>query len=74
MSKFKLFTFNSTHQALLMEKTLKDMAYSIRLIPVPRSLSASCGLAARVYISDIEAVNEVVEIQGIGIAGIYDWE
>jgi len=73
MDKFKLFTFNSTHQAMLMEKTLKEQGYTVRLIPIPRNLSASCGLAARIYESDIDAVNKIVEAGGIVIAGIYDF-
>ena len=74
MNKFKLFTFNSTHQALMSEKTLKELGYGVRLIPVPRNISASCGLAARISISDFEAVNELINTWGIKIAGIYDFE
>ena len=73
MDKFKLFTFNSTHQALLMEKTLKDNGYAVRLIPTPRALSASCGLAARVNAEDYDAVKKIVEVQGIDVAGMHDF-
>ena len=72
MSKFKLFTFNSTHQAILMEKTLKENGYETRLIPIPRSISASCGLAAKVLESDLEAVNELAARYGIEVAGVHD--
>jgi len=73
MGEFKLFTFNSTHQALLTEKTLKDLGFSVRLIPVPRSISASCGLAARINICDFEAANETLITHGIDIAGVHDF-
>ena len=73
MEKFKLFAFNSTHQAMLMEKVIKDRGYAIRLIPIPRTLSASCGLAARVNIGDFEAIQEIAKAFEIDIAGVYDF-
>lgn len=73
MEKFKLFTFNSTHQAMLMEKVIKESGYGIRLIPIPRNLSASCGLAARITLEDFEAVSKVVGDNGIEVSGVYDF-
>ena len=73
MEKFKLFTFNSTHQAMLMEKVVKENGYGIRLIPIPRNLSASCGLAARVAVDDFEAVMRAAEDGGVEIAGVFDF-
>ena len=73
MEKFKLFTFNSTHQAMLMEKVIKENGYGIRLIPIPRSLSASCGLAARVALEEFEVISKVAEDNGVEIAGVYDF-
>jgi len=73
MGKYKLFTFNSTHQALLTEKNLKELGYPVRLIPVPRSISASCGLAARVNLEDLEAVLDIIRTHNIDIAGTYDF-
>lgn len=72
MDKFKLFTFNSTHQALLSEKTLKDFGIAARLIPVPRNISASCGLAARVSVKDFDAASKAIKKRGIEVSGIYD--
>lgn len=73
MDKFKLFTFHSTHHALLMEKTLKDLGYQVKIIPVPRHLSASCGLAVRVSEDDFDAVNKVTEAHEIDVAGVHDY-
>ena len=73
MEKFKLFTFNSTHQAILMEKVIKENGYGVRLIPIPRELSASCGLAARVALEEFEAVSKIAEDGGVEIAGVYDF-
>jgi len=40
-------TFDSTHQALRSEKLLKGAGIAADLIPIPRHLSAACGLALR---------------------------
>ena len=73
MYKYKLLTFNTTHNAMLSEKILKESGYAIRLIPVPRSISASCGLAARVLTGDYKTAVEIIKEQGIDLAGIYDF-
>jgi len=73
MERFKLFTFNSTHQAMLMEKVIKESGHGIRLIPIPRNLSASCGLAARVALDEFEVVCKAAEDNGVEIAGVYDF-
>jgi len=58
---------------MLMEKVLKENGYGIKLIPIPRKLSASCGLAARVSLDEFEAAGEVASSNGIDIAGVYDF-
>lgn len=39
-------TFHSTYHALNFEKILKEFNYEVRLMPVPRQVSSSCGTAA----------------------------
>lgn len=39
-------TFHSTHHALIFEKTFKNKGIEVRLMPVPRQVSSSCGTAA----------------------------
>ncbi|EOD01183.1 DUF3343 domain-containing protein [Caldisalinibacter kiritimatiensis] len=41
-----VMTFHSTHHALNFEKALKTKGYDVRLMPVPRQVSSSCGTAA----------------------------
>lgn len=41
-----VMTFHSTHHALLYEKALKERNIEVRLMPVPRQVSSSCGTAA----------------------------
>ena len=38
-------TFGTTTQAIAMERECKKAGFEGRLIPVPREISASCGLA-----------------------------
>lgn len=40
-------TFPCLHDALECEKTLKELDFKFQLIPVPREISSSCGLAVR---------------------------
>ena len=38
-------TFDVTTMALMFEKKCRAAGYSVRIVPVPRQISASCGLA-----------------------------
>lgn len=40
-----LATFETTHMALLFEKSFRARGFEVRIVPVPRRISASCGLA-----------------------------
>ncbi|NLC77169.1 MAG: DUF3343 domain-containing protein [Clostridia bacterium] len=40
-------TFHSVHEALHFEQVLKKAGLQLQLIPVPREISSSCGIAAR---------------------------
>lgn len=50
-----LFTFPSTYYALRAEKLMQEAGLAARLIPVPRALSSSCGLALEIATADEEA-------------------
>lgn len=45
--KYLLAAFTSTHDALALEKYSLQLGLEVVLIPVPRKISTSCGLAAR---------------------------
>ena len=42
-------TFETTTQAIAMERECKKNKFTGRLIPVPREISASCGLAWKLW-------------------------
>ncbi|WP_425445926.1 DUF3343 domain-containing protein [Dethiothermospora halolimnae] len=42
-----VMTFHSTHHGLIFEKELKKQNIEVKLMPVPRQISSSCGTAGR---------------------------
>ena len=46
MDEYYLLTFESTHAAISTEKLLKPA--DVRIMPVPRFISASCGISVRI--------------------------
>jgi len=69
-----LITFYSVSFAILLEKELKSLKVSCRVIPVPRSVSSSCGYAVVVPGMRPEELWEVLEGAGIEWEGIYQVE
>lgn len=58
-------TFHTTTDAMAMEKACKRENAPGRLIPVPREISAGCGLAWCAGLEDREVVRKVMD--GIGV-------
>ena len=50
------FTFPSTFQAIKAEKALTGGKREFKMVPVPRSISSSCGMALRCQPEDAEAI------------------
>ncbi len=63
-------TFHQLTDALMFEESAKKKEPEFRLIPVPRKISSSCGLAARTAMS-IEDVQKILDAEGIESDGIY---
>lgn len=42
-----IVTFHTTNQALTFEKVMKNNGVDVKLMPVPRQVSSSCGIAAQ---------------------------
>ena len=58
-------TFHTTADAMAMEKACKEHQVPGRIIPVPRAISAGCGLAWCAELTDKEAVAEMMRKAGI---------
>lgn len=60
-----IVTFHTTADAMAMEKCCKEHQVPGRLIPVPREISAGCGLAWCVELGARATVVEVMKKVGI---------
>ena len=65
-----VITFSSTTDALLLEQSCKENQISGGLIPVPRMISASCGLAWSTNVKnekDIQTLLNHIQVQPEGL-------
>lgn len=60
-----IVAFHTITDSMAMEKVCKENEISGRLIPLPREISAGCGLAWCSDIRDREAVCNIMEENGI---------
>ena len=58
-------TFHTTSDAMAMEKVCKERNVPGRLIPVPREISAVCGLSWCAGIEDRDTIRKVIESIGV---------
>ncbi len=65
-------TFHTTADAMAMEKACKEHHVPGRIIPVPREISAGCGLSWCAQLSDREAVADMMKEAGITEEEIYE--
>ena len=64
-------TFRTTAAAMSMEKLCGELGLPGRLIPVPRSITAGCGLCWAAPPSAREALEDLVMERHLMIDGIY---
>lgn len=72
--KYCVVTFFTTNYALDFEKKIKAEGIDTKLVPVPRNLSSSCGLAARVDCELRETVLKICEEKKIEIDDFHELE
>lgn len=66
-----LATFKTTSAALMFERTCKASGINTRIVPVPRKLSSSCGLACEFPCDSRGAIDELIDSKRINVAGIH---
>jgi len=66
-----IITFNSTTDAIRMEKYCHQNKIEGRLIPVPRMISASCGMCWRTAPENREQIEADFKNAGLNFSGIY---
>ena len=69
-----LATFETTHMALLFEKTCRKEGLAVRIVPVPRKLSSSCGLACEFPCEDRPRAEALAAERKIELASVHDLE
>lgn len=72
MNQYNYMTFKSVSYAMKAEAALKKNEIQYKMIPVPRSISSSCGLCVRFYKDDMEKLNILIEKGGIDYEKIYE--
>lgn len=69
-----LITFPSTAQALHMEQCCREKGAVGRLIPVPREISAGCGMAWAAGTGEKEKLQALISEAGIEVEAIYEMQ
>lgn len=66
-----VIAFRTTTEAMAMERCCREGGMPGRLIPLPRSISAGCGLAWCAAPEDEARLREFMQRQGIGCQEIH---
>ena len=69
-----LVTFSSTVQAMAFEQAAQEEGLPGRLIPVPKVITAGCGLAYKAPPEAGKAVEALLSQRGCAIEGIWELE
>lgn len=71
MIDYYIAVFDSTHYALKFEKVIKDKGFKISIMPVPREITASCGISAKLESDEIERIKILAVEEELKVAGYY---
>ena len=74
MNDYYVAVFDSTHYALKFEKVIKGNGFKINIMPVPREITASCGISAKLEADEIEKIKELAKQENLNTAGYYHVE
>ncbi len=64
-------TFKSTHDALIFDKEVSKEGYKTIIMPVPRNITHSCGLAVRFNVKDRRKIKELVKEKKLMVDNYY---
>ncbi|MDA8211449.1 MAG: DUF3343 domain-containing protein [Clostridia bacterium] len=70
--KYCLVVFKSTHHALAAEKALQEGGIDQVVIPTPKEISASCGLALKINPSDCLQTVSLLRSRGLADIKVYE--
>ena len=67
-------TFPSTYHAIRAEKLLNKEDLNFKMVPVPRVISSSCGIALRCPSPEMEKISYLLRENNINFEGIHEIE
>ena len=67
-----VITFKTTTEAMAMESMCKEQKLNGRIIPVPKSITASCGLAWCAMLDSRQILITEMTKRGIEAEGLYE--
>ena len=65
MHQYAVVLFFSSNYSIWASKVLKKEGYTIKMMPVPRSLSSDCGYCVRINREDAKAVEVILKDKDI---------
>lgn len=68
-----VMTFKSTHHTIQAEDFLKSREIDIKIIPTPREITESCGLAIVFNLDHLDKIKEIIDNDGINIDSVYEY-
>ncbi len=71
MKSYCYITFPTTYYAIRAESLAKSEKFSIKMVPVPRNISSSCGTAMRCLEEEAEKINNFLQDNKVVIDGLY---
>ncbi|MGI6421273.1 MAG: DUF3343 domain-containing protein [Syntrophomonadaceae bacterium] len=71
INNYGLITFASTAYALKAEKVMKGLEKIFMIIPTPREISASCGLAIKLETGELNEFLEILAGERVPVQGVY---
>ena len=74
MDDYYIAVFDSTHFALKFEKVIKAGGFKINIMPVPREITASCGISAKLEVDEIEKIMALAVKENLKTGGYYHVE
>lgn len=72
LKEYGVFTFKSTAHALKAERVLKNASAEFLMMPTPRQISTSCGLAVKVFSDTMPTYHEILLNNRVEVDGAYN--
>ena len=67
-----VYTFHTTTEAMKMEQCAREHGIPGRLIPVPRQISAGCGMAWAAPAEAKARTDEEIRLSDVEVEGVYE--